>query len=74
MKAYIGCKIVQAEPMDQLTFKKEIKGEHHEGVHATAEGYLVVYPDGYKSWSPKGVFEIAYREVEPEEVALVAGG
>ena len=28
------------------------------------EGYLVVYaPDGYESWSPKEVFENAYREV-----------
>ena len=25
-----------------------------------AEGYAVKYPDGYISWSPKGVFEGAY--------------
>lgn len=24
-------------------------------------GYLVIYPDGYKSWSPKKVFEEAYQ-------------
>ena len=24
-------------------------------------GYKVVYPDGYESWSPKEVFEAAYR-------------
>ena len=28
------------------------------------EGYLVKYPDGYESWSPKAVFEEAYRETD----------
>lgn len=27
------------------------------------EGYIVKYPDGYISWSPKEVFEEAYREL-----------
>ena len=27
------------------------------------DGYLVEYNDGYKSWSPKSMFEKAYREV-----------
>jgi hypothetical protein len=40
-------------------------------------GYLVIYPDGYKSWSPKKVFEEAYQlsesfidrmKIEQEEV------
>ena len=26
------------------------------------DGYKVRYPDGYESWSPKGVFEEAYRK------------
>lgn len=47
MKQYIGTKIIHAEPMEK-------NGR---------EGYKVVYaPDGYESWSPKGVFEEAYRE------------
>lgn len=47
MKHYIGTKIVQAEPMEKNGRK----------------GYKVVYaPDGYESWSPKNVFEEAYRE------------
>ena len=46
MKQYIGTKIIFAEPQEK------------DG----AEGYAVVYADGYKSWSPKGVFEAAYRE------------
>lgn len=27
------------------------------------DGYKVVYPDGYVSWSPKEVFEEAYKDV-----------
>ncbi|MDE7422782.1 MAG: DUF2829 domain-containing protein [Lachnospiraceae bacterium] len=45
MRAYIGTKIIMAEPQ-----KKEGK-----------EGYKVVYKDGYTSWSPKDVFEEAYH-------------
>lgn len=44
VKNYVGVKIVQAEPC----------------VQDGREGYRVVYPDGYESWSPKGVFEAAY--------------
>ena len=51
MKNYIGAKIVKAEPQ-----KKD--GQ---------PGYKVKYPDGYVSWSPKDVFERAYREVGCED-------
>ncbi len=27
------------------------------------DGYKVIYPDGYVSWSPRLVFEAAYREI-----------
>jgi hypothetical protein len=57
MKAYVGSKIIKAEPQDHPK-----TGE---------EGYAVEYPDGYRSWSPKRVFEAAYRLVEPAEVALL---
>ena len=30
----------------------------------TEDGYKVRYPDGYESWSPKGVFEEAYRPTD----------
>ena len=47
MEQYIGTKIIHAEPMEK-------NGR---------EGYKVVYaPDGYESWSPKDVFEEAYRK------------
>lgn len=45
MKEYIGTKLVQAEPAT-----KDGK-----------DGYKVIYADGYESWSPKEVFEEAYR-------------
>ena len=47
-KYYIGCKRVQAYP---------------ESSPEGAQGYAVIYPDGYKSWSPKEVFESAYLEM-----------
>ena len=35
------------------------------------KGYVVVYPDGYTSWSPKSVFELAYREITNSETQLI---
>ena len=31
-------------------------------------GYAVIYPDGYKSWSPKAVFEAAYFPIEKANI------
>ena len=39
--------------------------------HGSEEGYKVFYPDGYISWSPKAVFEQAYREVTQSEKSLM---
>ena len=49
MKAYIGTKIVRAEPVASLD-----GGE---------DGYKVVYADGYESWSPKATFEADRKSV-----------
>lgn len=35
------------------------------------DGYKVMYPDGYFSWSPKIAFENAYREITPQEKEIV---
>lgn len=48
MKNYIGVKIVKAKPQEKDGRK----------------GYQVVYQDGYVSWSPKEVFESAYKELD----------
>ena len=63
METYIGTKIVQAEPAVNVG-GKIITGPvvQVKDLDATVrEGYKVVYPDGYESWSPKEVFEEAYR-------------
>lgn len=62
MKQYIGTKIIQAEPAYRVDGEVFVKANIVPcGVH-TEDGYKVVYPDGYESWSPKDVFEAAYRE------------
>jgi len=71
MQNYIGTKIIQAEPMTdeefyKLTGKKIVEFPHRQG-------YMVRYPDGYESWSPKAEFEHAYRLVREEEVKLING-
>ena len=48
MIQYIGTKLIKAEPQE-----KDEKA-----------GYKVCYPDGYVSWSPKDVFEEAYRPTD----------
>lgn len=58
MEKYIGVKLIVATPMDAKEFSDEtgkvVSGE---------EGYKVVYEEGYISWSPKDVFEKAYRKI-----------
>lgn len=65
MKAYIGTKIVRAEPADDPNPRP---GEN------PAPGYKVVYEDGYVSWSPKETFERCYREVTLAEANTVMDG
>lgn len=67
---YIGAKIITACPMDELTFLQEHKGQNVKD-EVTRAGYKVTYPDKYVSWSPKAVFEIAYREITFGELALM---
>ena len=53
---YIGTKFVRAWPE-----------RHADG----REGYAMIYPDGYRSWSPKDTFESSYRAITAAEKALV---
>ena len=52
---------VEAEPMTRGDFMKAMgkTDEMMSEQDSKAEGYLVVYPDGYKSWCPKTQFEAA---------------
>lgn len=74
MKSYIGAKIISAEPMDQFTFQTKFKaGETTiDSQGNSPEGYHIVYPDNYHSWSPKEVFEEAYRLVSEKEIVSFA--
>lgn len=56
MQKYIGTKIIEAEPCKAWKDTKLHK--------AGEDGYKARYPDGYESWSPKGVFEEAYRPTD----------
>ena len=60
MKKYIGLKVVKAEPMT-MTEAQKVLGREIKPATKEADGYLVEYKDGYKSWSPKSVFEEAYH-------------
>lgn len=65
MKKYIGTKVIKAEPMTMTEAQKVLgrKIATLKPVTVDENGYLVEYKDGYKSWSPKDVFEEAYHEV-----------
>lgn len=67
MKKYLGVKIVEAEPMNEASFINNVKNEDVPQSCLRREGYKVVYEDGYISWSPKDVFEKAYREFVLED-------
>lgn len=67
MKKYIGTKQIEAEPMTLgeahnrgfIQIKRAFKDGERDN-----DGYHVHYEDGYESWSPKDVFEKAYKCAE----------
>ena len=61
MEKYLGVKLIEAEPCYGLNNKCVDPMSEHCGQER--EGYKVVYEDGYTSWSPKDVFEKAYRKI-----------
>lgn len=72
MKTYIGTKIIKAEPMNLRDYNKFKKWSMPEDEDPEKEGFLVQYDNKYFSWSPKEVFEIAYREMTSNEKEYVA--
>lgn len=64
MKQYIGTKVIQAEPAYRVDGKVFVKANIVPCGYNIEDGYKVVYPDGYESWSPKDVFETAYRATD----------
>ena len=65
MEKYLGVKLIEAEPssLDQFAGAKNFGDLSKLSGGVDREGYKVVYEDGYTSWSPKDVFEKAYKEV-----------
>ena len=63
MKKFIGTKVIMAEPMT-LTEAQKVLGREIKPATIEEDGYLVEYHDGYKSWSPKSVFEEAYKPAD----------
>lgn len=64
MKKYIGTKEVNATPawrVDGVVYPKDGVVPR---VMNREDGYKVIYEDGYESWSPKDVFEKAYRSAD----------
>ncbi len=70
-KAYIGTKVVLAEPMHHNEFLVSQGKSVEPNTETLGDGYKVTYDDGYVSWSPKGVFERCYRELTFNEKALI---
>ena len=64
MIKYVGKKEVQAERMNEYEAVELGYARPNEDNHEWRAGYHVVYEDGYHSWSPKNVFEAAYKQSE----------
>ncbi len=74
MKQYIGTKRIKAKPMTRGEYKTYRGWTVPKNENPSDEGYLVEYQDGgipndarhagYISWSPKDVFDKAYRPTD----------
>ena len=65
MKTYIGTKIIEAIPAIRKGGKVYDANELiPRSMEPVEEGYKVRYQDGYESFSPKDVFEEAYRPID----------
>jgi len=63
-KTAIGVKLIEYAPMDVLTFSKT----YGRAIKSTeVDGYVVRYPDGYISWSPKSTFDSAYFPIQKSD-------
>lgn len=70
LEPYIGSKIIEACPMELDRYNSY----YNKVVPSTEgnEGYVVFYPDDYVSWSPKSIFEEAYRKLNSSEISKVS--
>lgn len=73
MDKYVGTKIIKAEPIKYKDFCIKKYGEFKDETDFQKEnkykdGYLVQYENNYISWSPKDVFEKAYKKINNDIV------
>lgn len=83
MKKYVGTKELKAIPMNKEKYCQYRQWEVPLNENPKEEGYLVEYLDGgkpnderhlgYISWSPKDVFEKAYKLIEENNGVLTEG-
>lgn len=83
MKQYIGTKVINALPMTRAAYNEFRGWQLPADENGDDEGYLVEYVDGgkantetykgYVSWSPKDVFERAYKERKMLVTSYVCG-
>lgn len=76
MSKFIGVKMVEAVPMTAIeAFNRGYRVP--SDLNDSTQGYEVTYPDGYKSWCPKDVFEknnIKIIEENLEDIVHIADG
>jgi hypothetical protein len=77
MEAYLSVKLILGEPMTAGEFRDlDIPAEQEKALLSAvtwdddAEGYHVVYPGGYHSWSPPKAFENSHRLITEGEIGL----
>lgn len=80
MERYIGTKIINAKPMTRGAYNQYRGWNVPEDENPEDEGYLVEYQDSptkntpdhenYVSWSPKDVFDRAYRKTSAMSFGL----
>ena len=68
MKKYIGCKLIESEPMTRGVYNNYRGWTTPKNENPEDAGYLVRYSDGYVSWSPKMVFDSTYLTVDDNEM------
>ena len=59
---FIGVKIVEATTMTREAFEAQEGRSVGGDIHG--DGYMVTYENGYRAWSPKAVFDAAYRQID----------
>lgn len=73
MEKYLGVKLIEAEFVSKHDCTCGSKDQLHDCncEQVGVDGYKVVYEDGYTSWSPKDVFEKAYKKYNDKCFGIV---